>query len=113
MVNYDTVLIRFGELSTKGKNRKDFIKKLFDNIRYMLRDYHDLKFQKTQKLQRVNIDDLVGQELLDLSIAVTQLLADLDRMLADQGALELEGRLKEARVGTDVPKYRGQPYNIE
>lgn len=47
MVNYDTVLIRFGELSTKGKNRKDFIKKLFDNIRYMLRDYHDLKFQKT------------------------------------------------------------------
>ncbi len=47
MVNYDTVLIRFGELSTKGKNRKDFIRKLFDNIRYMLRDYPDLKFQKT------------------------------------------------------------------
>ena len=28
MVKYDTVLIRYGELSTKGKNRKDFIRKL-------------------------------------------------------------------------------------
>ena len=28
MVNYDTVLIRFGELSTKGKNRKEKVAKL-------------------------------------------------------------------------------------
>lgn len=47
MVNYDTVLIRYGELSTKGKNRKDFITRLFHNIRYMLREYTDLEYQKT------------------------------------------------------------------
>ena len=39
MVKYDTVLIRYGELSTKGKNRRDFITRLFTNIKYMLRDY--------------------------------------------------------------------------
>ena len=39
MVKYDTVLIRYGELSTKGKNRKDFIRKLEKNIRFALRDY--------------------------------------------------------------------------
>ncbi len=46
MANYDTVLVRFGELSTKGKNRKDFINRLFRNIQYMLRDFHELEFQK-------------------------------------------------------------------
>ena len=25
---YDHILVRFGELTTKGKNRKDFIKRL-------------------------------------------------------------------------------------
>ena len=47
MANYDTVLIRYGELSTKGKNRKDFIKKLDQNIRWMLRDIGGLEYQRT------------------------------------------------------------------
>ena len=47
MVNYDTVLIRFGELSTKGKNRKDFIQRLYRNIQYMLRDIEGLEYRKT------------------------------------------------------------------
>ena len=29
---YDHILIRYGELSTKGKNRKDFIKRLHTNV---------------------------------------------------------------------------------
>ena len=47
MVNYDTVLVRFGELSTKGKNRKDFIGRLYSNIKYMLRHIEGLEFRKT------------------------------------------------------------------
>ncbi len=47
MVNYDTVLVRYGELSTKGKNRKEFIKRLDQNIRNMLKDYPDLKYTRT------------------------------------------------------------------
>ena len=47
MVQYDTVLIRYGELSTKGKNRKDFIARLFHNIKYMLRDHPALEYTKT------------------------------------------------------------------
>ncbi len=46
MANYDTVLVRFGELSTKGKNRKDFINRLFRNIQYMLRDFEELEYRK-------------------------------------------------------------------
>ncbi|MCR4950823.1 MAG: tRNA 4-thiouridine(8) synthase ThiI [Solobacterium sp.] len=47
MVKYDTVLIRFGELSTKGKNRKDFINRLFSNTKYMLREIGGLEFRRT------------------------------------------------------------------
>ena len=46
MADYDTVLIRFGELSTKGKNRKDFINRLYNNIQYMLRDFDELEYKK-------------------------------------------------------------------
>ena len=31
--HYDHLLIRYGELSLKGKNRKNFIQKLLDNTK--------------------------------------------------------------------------------
>ena len=55
MVKYDTVLIRYGELSTKGKNRRDFITRLFTNIKYMLRDYPALTYRKTYDLSLIHI----------------------------------------------------------
>ncbi len=36
MVTYDTILIRYGELSTKGKNKKEFIRQLVRNIKAIL-----------------------------------------------------------------------------
>ena len=47
MVIYDTVLIRYGELTTKGKNRRAFIRKLFDNIKNSLNDLDKLEFKST------------------------------------------------------------------
>lgn len=44
---YDTVLIRYGELSTKGKNRNVFIKKLLDNIKLSLSDLTKLEYRRT------------------------------------------------------------------
>ncbi len=57
MVKYDTVLIRYGELSTKGKNRKDFITRLYRNIKYALRDYDDLEYTKTYDRIYVKLGD--------------------------------------------------------
>ncbi len=57
MVKYDTVLIRYGELSTKGKNRKDFIRKLDQNIRFILNDYPDLKFRRTHDRIYIKLTD--------------------------------------------------------
>ena len=47
MAEYDTVLIRYGELTTKGKNRKDFIRKLDNNIRGILREFEGLEYRRT------------------------------------------------------------------
>lgn len=46
MAEYDTVLIRYGELTTKGKNRKDFIRKLDQNIRGILKGFDGLEFHR-------------------------------------------------------------------
>ncbi|MDG3074476.1 tRNA uracil 4-sulfurtransferase ThiI [Bacillus halotolerans] len=43
-MNYDHILIRFGEISTKGKNRKSFIERLKQNVRLVLKDYPTLKY---------------------------------------------------------------------
>ena len=43
-MNYDHIMVRYGELSTKGKNKKDFIRTLGRNIRNALRDVHGLEF---------------------------------------------------------------------
>ena len=33
---YDHILVRYGELTTKGKNRKDFTRKLLNNTKNTL-----------------------------------------------------------------------------
>ncbi len=63
MVKYDTVLIRYGELSTKGKNRKDFIKRLHHNIRYMFRDWTDLEYTRTYDRIYIKIFDHDPEEI--------------------------------------------------
>lgn len=44
-MKYDHIMVRFGELSTKGKNKKDFIFRLGDNIRNALKEYKSLTYQ--------------------------------------------------------------------
>ena len=45
MITYDHIMIRFGELSTKGKNKKDFIRTLADNVKNALKDWPELSFE--------------------------------------------------------------------
>lgn len=44
---YNHILVRFGELSTKGKNKKDFIKRLLVNVKNAFRAYPNLSFERT------------------------------------------------------------------
>ncbi|AKP66396.1 tRNA uracil 4-sulfurtransferase ThiI [Companilactobacillus ginsenosidimutans] len=44
-MQYTEIMVRYGELSTKGKNRKSFIGRLHGNVTKVLKDYPDLKLQ--------------------------------------------------------------------
>ncbi|KAF0371123.1 tRNA 4-thiouridine(8) synthase ThiI [Pediococcus acidilactici] len=41
-MEYTEIMVRYGELSTKGKNRKDFIARLGGNIRKSLKDFEQV-----------------------------------------------------------------------
>ena len=45
-MHYDHIMIRFGELSTKGKNKNDFINTLFKNITHALKEFKTLGYEK-------------------------------------------------------------------
>ena len=40
-MEYNTIIVRFGEMSTKGKNKRDFINSLARSIRHSLKDNED------------------------------------------------------------------------
>ena len=46
MITYDHIMIRFGELSTKGKNKKQFIHLLYNNVRHALKDFNNLEIEE-------------------------------------------------------------------
>lgn len=56
---YDHILIRYGELSLKGKNRKKFIYQLHENIRTKLQSFSDLKIQPARDRMTILLN---GQE---------------------------------------------------
>lgn len=63
-MKYDHIMVRFGELSTKGKNKKEFIRILARNIRNALRDFSSLEFIVRLdhiyiKLNDVNPDEII------------------------------------------------------
>lgn len=47
-MNFDRIMIRYGEMALKGKNKKTFEHKLQRNIANKLRRFSDTKIQKTQ-----------------------------------------------------------------
>ena len=51
---YSTIMIRFGELNTKGKNKIMFINTLLRNVRHALKDFKKIEISKTH--DRIYID---------------------------------------------------------
>ncbi|ASK62945.1 tRNA 4-thiouridine(8) synthase ThiI [Virgibacillus phasianinus] len=47
-MEFDHILIRYGEMALKGKNRKRFYSKLQDNLRKVLAEFPEVKVKRTQ-----------------------------------------------------------------
>ena len=65
MINYDHIMVRFGELNTKGKNKKDFIRTLAVNINAALKDWPNLSIETRYDHIYVGLNDVPYQEVME------------------------------------------------
>ena len=63
-MKYDHIMVRFGELSTKGKNKKEFIRILARNIRNALRDFSSLEFIVRLDHIYIKLNDVDPDEII-------------------------------------------------
>ncbi len=71
MIKYDYIMIRFGELSTKGKNKRQFIHLLFNNVKHALKDFSSIELEERYdhiyvKINDENYEDIITR-LQDIS----------------------------------------------
>lgn len=66
MVNESHVIVRYGELSTKGKNRNTFVKQLKKNIQAALKGFENVQVISDYNRTRVILNGHSGQEVLDV-----------------------------------------------
>ncbi len=65
-MKYDYIMVRFGELSTKGKNKKDFIHTLARNIKNNLKSFTNLEFETKFDHIYIKLNGNNENEVLDI-----------------------------------------------
>lgn len=88
-MQYSEVMIRYGELSTKGKNRKDFIKQLGKNVQQALIQFE--KAEVTWHRDRMHVE-LNGED----SEAIVKQLKQVFGIQTLSPVLKIEKTLEEA-----------------
>ncbi|WP_338754802.1 tRNA uracil 4-sulfurtransferase ThiI [Bacillus sp. FJAT-52991] len=68
-MNYDRVLVRYGELSTKGRNRNQFINKVKTNIRAVLREC-DIRIETRRDRMYIHLNGTPFEEVKNKLIYV-------------------------------------------
>ena len=96
MIKYSHIMVRFGELSTKGKNKSSFIRVLYENIKHALKDFPTLEIESRYDHIYVFLNDedymRVIERLQDVSgIHAMSLVSRLDKDIEviKNAALEL------------------------
>ncbi|HHJ5110806.1 TPA: tRNA uracil 4-sulfurtransferase ThiI [Enterococcus faecium] len=60
-MKYSEIMVRYGELSTKGKNRKSFIMQLAQNVRQALKDFPEIKIHADRDRMHLLLNGADGQ----------------------------------------------------
>jgi len=69
-MNYDRILIRYGEISTKGRNRNQFIEKLANSVRRALHDFPNVTIKGTRDRTYVILNGEDGTQIIERLKAV-------------------------------------------
>ncbi|EIJ79278.1 thiamine biosynthesis protein ThiI [Bacillus methanolicus PB1] len=63
-MNYDRILIRYGEMSTKGRNRNKFVEKLKNNMKRVLKDFPNAKVEASRDRMHVLLNGENSEEII-------------------------------------------------
>jgi thiamine biosynthesis protein ThiI len=64
-MQYDHILIRYGELSLKGKNRSKFIDKLKANLKGKLREFPDIRVKKSRHRMFIELNGQKPEPIIE------------------------------------------------
>ena len=62
-MKYTEIMVRYGELSTKGKNRKDFIGRLAGNVTKVLREFPQVEIHPRHDRMHILLNDAPFEEV--------------------------------------------------
>ncbi|SDB94310.1 thiamine biosynthesis protein ThiI [Pelagirhabdus alkalitolerans] len=62
---YDHLLIRYGELALKDKNRKKFINQLHENVRHQLKDFPDAKVKSNRDRMMIELNGVAPSPIIE------------------------------------------------
>lgn len=118
-MNFDHVIIRFGELSLKGKNRNQFIDRLYDNTKNKLREFEQVQLRRTFDRMYVELNgapympvvrklqDVFGIQTLSVAMRVSP---DLESM--KRGALAAVNEMEGVRTFKVAAKRIDKSFSI-
>ncbi|WP_099974624.1 tRNA uracil 4-sulfurtransferase ThiI [Lactobacillus terrae] len=64
-MKYTEIMVRYGELSTKGKNRNSFIGRLHGNVTKVLKDYPELTIQPHRDRLHIQLNGLDAKPIME------------------------------------------------
>jgi len=103
-IKTDRILVRFGELSNKGKNRNLFVRQLIQNLKYQLSNYPDIRYRNQFDRIMIELNGADSDEVLERARHVFGIrslspvvVTPMDFKLINEACLEL---MKQEKVGT-------------
>ena len=70
MMTYEYILVRYGEMTTKGKNRSKFVSTLKDNVKFKLKKFPNIKIDATHDRMYIQLNaedhEAVSERLKDV-----------------------------------------------
>lgn len=70
MLKYEYILVRYGEMTTKGKNRSKFVSTLKDNVKFKLKKFPNIKIDATHDRMYIQLNgedhEAVSERLKDV-----------------------------------------------
>lgn len=102
-MNNELILIRYGELNTKGKNRKYFINKLTSNIKKQLKDFPDIQISARRDRMYLELNGHNKQPIIDI---LKKVFGIHSFSVVTRMALDIEDFKKTIRETIDFSQYK-------